>query len=73
MNEVRFYIDIPADELMRYYQGRVQSVLVHADDGRRIQFPAEHLRAHVSRYGVKGRFALQFDGRNKLVALRRLR
>jgi hypothetical protein len=37
-----------------------------AEDGKRIQLPVQNLRAHVSPFGIKGRFRLIIDGNNKI-------
>ena len=72
MKEVIFYLDISADEYLRYYRGTAQMVNVHAVDGRRISFPASRLIPFVSHDGVSGRFVLQFDDNNRFVAMKRL-
>jgi hypothetical protein len=71
-NTVRFRLAIPAAEFLRHYQGTARQILVTADDGRRINFPAEHLRAFVTRTGVEGEFELRFDRRQRFVSLKRL-
>ncbi|MBI1423744.1 MAG: DUF2835 family protein [Gammaproteobacteria bacterium] len=72
MRTVRFRLSINADDYLRYYQGIARNISVIADDGRRIEFPAEHLRAFVMRDGVHGLFELVFDQDNKFVALRKI-
>jgi hypothetical protein len=65
--EISFSLNISTQELQRYYEGSASSVNVIADDGRRIQFPVSALRSYVSRDGVKGRFVMRVDDRNKLI------
>ncbi len=72
MREVRFSIVIPADEWLRYYRGVAKDVLVTAEGGLRVQFPAQHLQRFITPDGVRGRFAIQFDERNKFAGIRRL-
>lgn len=72
MREIIFYLNISADEYLRYYRGGVRVVHVRSVDGRRINFPANRLVPFVSHDGVIGRFALQFDDQNRYVAMRRL-
>lgn len=72
MNQVRFYLNISRDKYLRYYQGSARSVSVRSVDGRRIQFPAEHLRQFVTHEGVYGEFVLVFDSNNKFVGLKRI-
>jgi hypothetical protein len=72
MNEVRFSLNISPQRYLSYYQGVARLVVVNARDGRRIQFPAEHLRPFVTHEGIHGEFALQFDEYNKFVGLKQL-
>ena len=70
--DIIVYLDIPARELQRYYEGSVSVVSVVAVDGRRIQFPAAALRPLISHNGVKGRFVIQVDAHNKLIGIRQI-
>lgn len=72
MNEIRFYLNLTAERYLHYYQGAAKAVSVVSVDGRRLQFPAEHLRPFVTHNGVQGEFVLQFDSRNKFLGLKRL-
>jgi glucose-6-phosphate isomerase len=71
MREVRFSLVISAEEMLRYYRGSAKDVIVTTDAGLRVQFPAQHLQRFVTPEGVRGRFALRFDG-SRIVDLRRL-
>jgi hypothetical protein len=71
-SKIRFYLDIPKQEYLRNYSGSAHSVLVQAEDGRTVRFPAVNLRKFVTAEGVRGRFEMSLDGNNSLVALRRL-
>ncbi len=68
---MRFSLRISADEYLRYYRGAVRHVVVTAEDGTRLRFPAANLRPFVTREGVRGRFVMRFDANNKLVSLNR--
>ncbi|MCB1874486.1 MAG: DUF2835 domain-containing protein [Chromatiales bacterium] len=72
MPSLRFSLHIPADLYVSHYRGSTKSVSVLAEDGRRVEFPAEHLRPFVTRDGVYGRFELEFGEQGRFVALRRL-
>ncbi|MBL3591728.1 MAG: DUF2835 family protein [gamma proteobacterium endosymbiont of Lamellibrachia anaximandri] len=48
------------------------NVSVIAEDGRRIEFPANSLRPFVTKSGVQGRFELLIDDNNRLQRLDRL-
>ena len=72
MHSLRFFLDISAEEYLRYYQGRARYVLAFSHDGRRVQFPAEHLRRFVLHDGVRGEFELRFDAHSRFLDLRRV-
>ncbi|MFN2310177.1 MAG: DUF2835 domain-containing protein [Gammaproteobacteria bacterium] len=69
---IRFRLDIPADDYLAYYQGVARAVLVRAEDGRRVRFPAGALQPFVTHQGIQGRFEVHFDADHKLVGLERL-
>lgn len=60
---------ISRDELLRMYRGSAHTVSAIAIDGRRIQFPAQALRAFVTQDGISGRFRIEFDQNNKLLSV----
>ena len=70
----RYVIDlqIPKDELLRYYRGAARGVNARARSGQRVQFPAQVLRPFVGHDGVCGTFVLRVDGANRLTGIQRL-
>ena len=72
MNCLRFSLDIPNEDYLNYYSGHAKSISVQADDGRRIEFLAMHLREFVSHTGVQGYFELCFDEQNRFQSIRRI-
>ena len=70
--ELHFRLNLPPDEALRYYQGHARFVVVTAENGQRIQFPAEHIRPFINQSGVQGYFSSQFDESNKLLGLKRI-
>ncbi|NOQ79888.1 MAG: DUF2835 family protein [Gammaproteobacteria bacterium] len=72
MNEIRFRLEISAQEYLRYYQGEVDTVRVRTVDGRIIEFPANALQKHISQSGISGSFRLVFDDNNKMVSMERV-
>lgn len=72
MNELHFYLDISSENYLHYYRGIAKAVSVRSLEGQRLEFPADRLRPFVTRDGVHGLFALQFDENNRFVALRRI-
>jgi hypothetical protein len=67
-----FWLDIPPDRLLAYYQGAADQVLATAQSGERVRFAARLLRPFVTADGVQGRFELEVDGRHRFVDLRRI-
>lgn len=72
MQDVIFSLAISAESYLQYYRGTVKSVIVQADDGRRIQFPAEYLKPFIQSNGIRGRFRLVFDKNHKFKKLVKL-
>jgi Protein of unknown function (DUF2835) len=73
MTELRFYLHLPRYEALRYYQGQASSIVVRAENGQIIQFPAHHIRPFVDADGVHGLFRIRFDSQHKLQLLERIR
>ena len=70
--EIRFSLNLSKEQALRYYQGSARFVVVTAENGKRIQFPAEHIRSFIGASGIQGWFSIEFDGNNKLIAIRRI-
>lgn len=71
-SKVRFYLDISREEYLRNYRGSAHSVLVQAEDGRTVRFPAVNLRQFVNADGICGRFEMSLNENNSLIEIRRL-
>lgn len=71
-SKIRFSIDISRNEFLRYYRGSAHSVLVQAEDGRKIRLPAVNLRPFLVSDGIKGRFEISLNDNNSLLDIRRL-
>ncbi|MCZ6527053.1 MAG: DUF2835 domain-containing protein [Gammaproteobacteria bacterium] len=69
---IRFRLAIAADRYLAYYQQRAKDVIVRAEDGRQVRFPASALRRFLSHRGVYGLFEMQYDSRHKLIGLERI-
>ena len=72
MPEVRFKLDISSDEILRWYRGKARDVVVRAEDGRTVRFPARHLQRFVADDGVHGLFVMRYSDDGELIAIRRL-
>lgn len=69
---VRFRLAISSEKYLAYYQGRAQNILVRAEDGRKIRFPAHNLRPSLQHDGIRGLFQMRFDNNNKMIDIIRL-
>lgn len=59
-------IALSAKELLKYYQGKAQVIIVRATTGQRVQLPASSLRSFVTTRGIYGRFEVFFTADGKL-------
>lgn len=71
-SELHFRLAINADEASRYYRGTAHFVVVIADNGQKVQFPARVIRPFINQQGVSGYFSIQFDDDNKLIAIKKV-
>ncbi|MFO7602746.1 MAG: DUF2835 domain-containing protein [Gammaproteobacteria bacterium] len=71
MYTLTFSLYLSAEQYLAYYRGYARQVSVLAEDGRRLEFPAEHLRPYLTHEGIRGRFSISFDTQHRFVALQR--
>jgi hypothetical protein len=67
-----FRLGISAERYRSYYAGVARNVIVTLPDGRKLQFPANILRAYLGHDGIYGLFRLSYDENHKLQGLERL-
>lgn len=67
-----FNIDVSHDEMLRYYKGSVNQVVVTTADNTKIQFPIQFIKEYVRHDGIHGHFRIVFDENNKLLSLDKL-
>ncbi|MCF2858600.1 DUF2835 domain-containing protein [Pseudoalteromonas sp. SMS1] len=72
MQEYYFYLRLTHEQCLAYYEGSVEYIQIVEDAGKRIRFPAQHIRRFVSAIGVSGRFRLQLDENNRFIALEKV-
>ncbi len=65
-------LDLPPEEIQRYYQGSARWLHARAQTGERIQLPLASLRPFVTRLGLHGCFEVLTDAAHKLQAVNRL-
>ncbi len=70
-----FYIldlNIPREEVLRYYAGNARQVSAVARSGQRLVFPAGILRPFVASDGIRGTFRLRVNASHRLEHFERL-
>jgi hypothetical protein len=66
-----FSLNISKNEFLPYYRGQIYSIVVKTTLGTTVQFPAMHLRSHLTSEGVYGNFCLETKN-NKFLSLIKL-
>ncbi|MGL5287709.1 Protein of unknown function [Aeromonas sp. RU39B] len=69
MKQYTFELYIPADEVLRYYQGQARKVVVRSEQGLVIELPAERIRPFITSSGVRGRFVLKTQDDHRFLSL----
>ena len=72
MPALTIQLNLPADQVLRYYRGQARSVQARATTGQLVQFPASALQRHVTAEGIHGLFQIEFDANYKFVSLERV-
>ena len=72
MKRMTFAMRLSAEKYLSYYQGSAKNVIVKAEDGRTLKFPANRLQEFVTKDGVEGRLEIVLDDENRIVSMRRL-
>ena len=69
---IRFQLQLSHEEFLHYYRGQANAILVRAEDGRRLQIPANRFRPFITHDGLHGRFEIELDEHNKLLGICRI-
>jgi hypothetical protein len=72
VEQIRFALNISADQYVNVYKGRARNISVVAEDGRRVEFVALKVKPFLTRDGIQGWFELQVTDQHRFVALRKL-
>jgi len=67
-----FSLSLSKQEFLPYYQGKIYSIVVKTNLGTTVQFPAMHLRSHLTSHGIYGTFCLETQN-NKFSSLIKLK
>ncbi len=54
-----FSLNISKNDFLPYYRGEILSIVVKSHLGTTVQFPAMHLRKHLTARGIYGQFCLE--------------
>lgn len=69
IQELFFTLNISNQEILRYYEGNAQNLIVNLNDGRRVQLPLINFRPYINDLGLNGKFIVKFNEENKLIDL----
>ncbi len=72
MQSMTFSLSISSQQYQQYYAGQAKNVVVIADNGKRLKFPAKILQKLVTHDGIHGRFRIEFDQQHKFKQIVRL-
>ncbi|PHS14030.1 MAG: hypothetical protein COA86_16165 [Kangiella sp.] len=72
MPQIDFNIKITAKELEKYYAGTAKIISVVANNGQRLQFPANLVLPYVTRSGISGHFVLDYSSSGKAKSLSKI-
>ena len=72
MKQYFFSINMSSQEFLPYYKGKIQAIQVTSNTGVKVQFPAMHLKNHLTSTGVKGYFCLKTEN-NKFLSLEKIK
>lgn len=59
---IRFRLHLDWSEFEPFYHGHYQTLIVTAEDGREVAFPASAVQRFLRPGGIHGRFELRYDG-----------
>jgi hypothetical protein len=72
MQTFYFTLSLKYELCKQLYITGINSVVMKADNGKRIQLPVRNLRPHVSPMGINGRFRLMIDENNKIKSFEKI-
>ena len=71
----RYYLNIHLTALeteQLFYGSGIQTIIVTAENGLRVQLAIRHLVPFITREGISGRFLLRTDSQQAFISLERL-
>jgi hypothetical protein len=70
--QLRFQLNLSYEQYLTFYQGITKTIMVKADDGRNISFPASNIQRYLTKAGIQGYFEMQLTAQHKFIAIKRL-
>jgi hypothetical protein len=70
--QIRFSLNISADEYVRYYRGSAKYVRARSSDGKTVRFPANILQPYLTHDGIHGHYVMHYDENNKFLKLEKI-
>ena len=72
MQTYYFNLSLAYDSCERLYQPGSNTVVITAEDGKRVQLPVKNLRPFIQRHGLRGRFRLIINDENKVESFEKI-
>ncbi|MFT4995166.1 MAG: hypothetical protein ACI965_002208 [Paraglaciecola sp.] len=72
MQSYYFNLSLAYDLCVALYQPGRNTVVITAEDGKRVQLPVQNLRPFIQRHGLRGRFRLIIDDQNKVKSFEKI-
>jgi len=73
MTKLVLNVALPAFKYEAMYAGAAKNLVASSLDGRKVQLPLSAFQSFVTHQGIHGLFEVEFDNRNKLVGVTKLR
>jgi hypothetical protein len=71
-HSIRFNLSSSSEQFLQVYQGIAKNVTARTDDGKVIQFPAQHIKSFLTHDGIYGYFEMTFSAEHKFMGIKRL-
>ena len=72
MAKIVLNVALPAFKYEAMYAGAAKNLVASSLDGRKVQLPLPAFQRFVTHQGIHGLFEVEFDDKNKLIAVTKL-
>jgi hypothetical protein len=69
---IRFRLDISSTQYLAVYKGLAKNVIVKADDGKMVAFPAGNIQQYLNQTGIHGYFEMEMTSENKFLTIKKI-